>query len=251
MVQSKRVSRRRNSGKNIKSRRSKKKTSRRYRSVNGATSYVSKLRDAHSVAIVGPAPTLVGHALGTYIDSFDVVIRVNNSFDVAISNPDDYGTRCDILYSTLNEISKRKLCERTSREFLQSTMPHIVAVRPSCTTETVSAITCLLAVEKIKHHVDDRLLTGTRTCLDVQAFDNIENISVFGFSFYAPDIPTYATVTYNPVPCNVRHDMNVNRAYFCSFCKDVRVSLHHHTSSYAQCERLAQDQTPLRGNINT
>lgn len=49
-----------------------------------------------SVALVGPSPHLEGKALGAFIDSHDVVVRVN---DVSsIENAIDYGLRTDVLF---------------------------------------------------------------------------------------------------------------------------------------------------------
>jgi len=53
------------------------------------------------VIIVGPAGYLEGKSLGKYIDSFDVVIRLN--YAMLNENYEDYGKRTDILYNYLSE----------------------------------------------------------------------------------------------------------------------------------------------------
>lgn len=49
-----------------------------------------------TVAIVGPAPTIDGTLQADYINSFDVVVRLNKA--IPILNKQDTGDRCDILY---------------------------------------------------------------------------------------------------------------------------------------------------------
>ena len=54
-----------------------------------------------SVIFVGPSPILLGQGMGTFIDSFDVVVRTNNMLNALIENPGlakDYGSKTDILY---------------------------------------------------------------------------------------------------------------------------------------------------------
>lgn len=57
---------------------------------------LKSLVDGKKVIVVGPSPHLMGKSLGQYIDSFDVVCRINNipSEDVIT----DYGSRTDILF---------------------------------------------------------------------------------------------------------------------------------------------------------
>ena len=50
------------------------------------------------VIFVGPSPCIMGESKGTFIDSFDIVIRTNGSFPVDKDNVIDYGERCDSLY---------------------------------------------------------------------------------------------------------------------------------------------------------
>ena len=52
-----------------------------------------------SVIIVGPAPTIAGQGLGSWIDSHDVVVRINSG--VPHGQDADYGSRTDVIYHTL------------------------------------------------------------------------------------------------------------------------------------------------------
>ena len=54
------------------------------------------------VIIVGPAAYMLGHKQGEFIDTFDVVVRINMGSFMTRSNPEDFGTRGDILYNCMN-----------------------------------------------------------------------------------------------------------------------------------------------------
>jgi len=54
------------------------------------------LLEGKRVALVGPATTLVGTQMGEYLDSFDLVCRINEL--AAFGLEEDYGRRCDILF---------------------------------------------------------------------------------------------------------------------------------------------------------
>lgn len=54
------------------------------------------------VIIVGPSPHLIGKQQGSFIDSFDTVIRVNE-FGITPDLEKDYGSRTDISFLTLSE----------------------------------------------------------------------------------------------------------------------------------------------------
>lgn len=54
-----------------------------------------------SVIFVGPATTLLNKGTGAFIDSHDVVIRTNGSFPIPRSFHNDYGKKCDSLYTNM------------------------------------------------------------------------------------------------------------------------------------------------------
>lgn len=49
-----------------------------------------------SVAIVGPAPDLIGQNKGKEIDNYDIVCKVGQMFNV--DDSENYGMKCDILF---------------------------------------------------------------------------------------------------------------------------------------------------------
>ena len=52
------------------------------------------------VCIVGPAPKIIGNSYGKVIDSYDVVVRLNNGYTFCDKYGVDIGTRNDIIYQT-------------------------------------------------------------------------------------------------------------------------------------------------------
>jgi hypothetical protein len=56
-----------------------------------------------SVVLVGPANYLAGESQGKYIESFDVIVRLNRSYPVAPADVVDIGSRTDIWYHNMNE----------------------------------------------------------------------------------------------------------------------------------------------------
>lgn len=65
--------------------------------------YKQYLKDK-KVIIVGPAQSLENKKLGKYIDSYDVIVRLNNSYSIYYNKhlniSKDVGSRTDILYHT-------------------------------------------------------------------------------------------------------------------------------------------------------
>ena len=50
------------------------------------------------VIVVGPAPYLQGKNTGAWIDSHDVVVRMNHGWHLSAAQKKDYGSKVDILY---------------------------------------------------------------------------------------------------------------------------------------------------------
>jgi hypothetical protein len=55
-----------------------------------------------SVALVGPAQSIIGTKKGEIIDKFDLVVRLNKSIPLPNGISEDIGTRTDIVYNSLN-----------------------------------------------------------------------------------------------------------------------------------------------------
>ena len=63
---------------------------------------LEKLISGKSLAYVCPSPHLVGKGMGEYIDSHDLVVRVNQNFAPTEDTWKDYGKRTDILVNCTN-----------------------------------------------------------------------------------------------------------------------------------------------------
>ena len=56
-----------------------------------------------SVVIVGPSPYLIGKGRGNFIDSFDVVIRMNKGWKITLDRIKDYGEKTSIRWHCMME----------------------------------------------------------------------------------------------------------------------------------------------------
>lgn len=86
--------------------------------------YLEWLKDK-KVIIVGPSNLLIGKSLGAKIDSYDIVVRLNNSFPLYSHLKKDLGSRTDVIYHTSGRIIKYliytgKQINKTPRQILKS-----------------------------------------------------------------------------------------------------------------------------------
>ena len=63
--------------------------------------FINYIKDK-SIALVGPAESILGTRKGHIIDKFDLVVRLNKSIPLPKNMELDIGTRTDILYNSLN-----------------------------------------------------------------------------------------------------------------------------------------------------
>ena len=68
---------------------------------NNREAYLKYLKGKR-VVVVGPAPSIVGSKQREFIDSFDIVVRLNKAVPVPLTLIDDIGTRTDVLYNCMN-----------------------------------------------------------------------------------------------------------------------------------------------------
>lgn len=80
------------------------------------------------VALVCPSPSLEGLGDGDIIDSYDVVIRVNQKFKMSKEMEKDYGTKSDVLIGSFNQTNITE-CEN-NYDYIK-TFKHIIGVMPS------------------------------------------------------------------------------------------------------------------------
>ena len=65
--------------------------------------FVNYLKDK-TIALIGPAESIIGTKKGHIIDQFDIVVRLNKSLPLPKKMSEDIGSRTDILYNSLNTI---------------------------------------------------------------------------------------------------------------------------------------------------
>ena len=65
---------------------------------------VKNIFEGKNVIIVGPANNLIGTNLGEFIDSQDIVCRINSSYIISEELQKDYGRRCDVLFNGCNTL---------------------------------------------------------------------------------------------------------------------------------------------------
>lgn len=82
------------------------------------------------VALVGPASTLRGSRMGPYIDSFDVVVRLNHSWPLPSALTADVGSRTDVLYHNLNP-KKQRFRRRDVRRMHADGIQWVVSTHPA------------------------------------------------------------------------------------------------------------------------
>ena len=58
-----------------------------------------------SVIIVGPSQNLIGKLKGKFIDSHDIIVRLNKCWKIPKELEKDYGSRTDILWHCMKETS--------------------------------------------------------------------------------------------------------------------------------------------------
>lgn len=88
-----------------------------YRDYDKDSTLEELLKDK-TVAYVCPSPHLENLGMGEFIDSHDVVVRVNQNFKPTESTWSDYGKRTDILVNCLNE--KKRNALHNNRDYVSS-----------------------------------------------------------------------------------------------------------------------------------
>jgi len=76
------------------------------------------LVEGKRIAYVGPSPHLDGQKTGELIDSYDIIVRINQAYPTLPDEWEDRGKRTDISMNCLNRIKRRAL--QNNLEFAQS-----------------------------------------------------------------------------------------------------------------------------------
>ncbi len=78
---------------------------------------------------MGPANTIRGKKLGEFIDSHDVVVRLNHAWPLPEEAKEDIGTRTDVIYHNLNP--KRAPSRKAVQEMHAAGVKWIVSTHPT------------------------------------------------------------------------------------------------------------------------
>lgn len=162
-----------------------------------------------SVIIVGPAGYLKGQGKGPWIDTFDLVVRVNHAIPIAF--PEDYGSRTDILYHILShrnpEVSGKSLIDRGEvQEWKKAGVKWLVS-RHSATSRRVREVGPIINshlpwccmhhsfYEGTKRAIGEKSPnTGIAAILHLLSVP-IRSLNVVGFDLYASGVyPGYGDV---------------------------------------------------------
>ncbi len=157
-----------------------------------------------TVALVGPAAYMMGSSYGEEINSCDIVIRINRSYESVKEHSKDIGNRTDVLYSCL--IEKPANAGKLDLDiFLENNIKYICAPPESnmkglsnetklhdlINKEKVYQISNKIPVRIVDHifhndlslSVDCRPNTGFVAIYDLLRYSP-KQLNVYGFSFY-------------------------------------------------------------------
>ena len=75
----------------------------KYNELNDKYNYLySQYLNDKTVALVGPAKSILNYNYGEIIDNFDLIVRLNKSLPLQEKYKKNVGSRTDILYNSLN-----------------------------------------------------------------------------------------------------------------------------------------------------
>lgn len=145
------------------------------------------------ICIVGPAPNLKGSGSGILIDSYDVVVRVNQKFQMSDDQKKDYGKRCDILIGSFNE-NNIKECFDNLQFLIEQKL--IIGVMPNKGYKPIERFSEFLDSKGVKNYfLNDRYIykvfrevgtvvnSGLMSIILLMNY-NVKEIYVTGFTFY-------------------------------------------------------------------
>jgi hypothetical protein len=143
-----------------------------------------------SVIIVGPAPTVIDKC--DYIESFDVVVRLNNSFNTkGLEN--DIGFRTDLLYLNTNNTKKLIVNKKYLDVLINFNIDYIITkVKTNLekciflNTKKYESYSNIKCYDSSKSQFN----LGILSILDLLTYD-IKSLNVTGFTFYDKSFDFY------------------------------------------------------------
>lgn len=149
------------------------------------------------VVIVGPSPSLEDKNLGNWIDSFDIVIRLNTAFPIKEEKYNDLGKKTDIQYHSLctDEFNGGLVRFKELKEnnvFLSCPYPKLIQpftldfvkfFEENKKWEVPYHEIGLMYYQEIVKMIGTRPNTGTLAILDILAHD-IKELHIIGFTWF-------------------------------------------------------------------
>ena len=156
------------------------------------------------IIIVGPSSALSGSGLGKYIESFDIVVRLNKSLPIPLNQYNDIGMRTDILYNSLNTTDYPGENNIEPSFFLKNGVKYLRCSYPPIDPFKKDIIYFMKMNKnkipfgtidinyyiQIEHCLKSRPLTGTCAILDLLMYD-IKELVVIGIDFYMNPYNSY------------------------------------------------------------
>ena len=194
---------------------------------------LAELIGGKRIACVAPSPHLKGLSMGEYIDSHDLVVRINQAYNVPKQDWKDYGKRTDISMDCLNILKRNALKKNMS---FANSLKFIIC--PMINMQTLPQVNRFLKTLEIpSHNVCDGYLlklfeqvgticnTGLGGIVTLLNYD-IKSLYVTGMSFY--NMNTFGKVyndTYHDEAAknkNFRQTENKQPSQ-----SDLRMDIHH------------------------
>ena len=215
------------------------------------------------VALVGPAAYMMNSGLGHEIDSHDVVIRINRSYESVEKFSEDIGKRTDILYSCLIEknanagkIDPSKLADLGIKFICAPPASNMKGLSDQTRLhdlidlEKVRKLNALIPVRVVDHHfhnnlalkVDCRPNTGYMAIYDLLRFEP-SCLTVYGFSFYLDGF-------VEGVKEGVQEEQNKTPEEFTDQCFNSKRHVQKNMWKYAKNTLLDMDNVKLDPVLN-
>jgi len=151
-----------------------------------------------TVALVGPAESIIGTGKGDIIDKFDIVVRLNKSLPLPKDMKNDIGTKTSILYNSLNTIDfpgQNKFSNRFLKEheiqfiscpypieielFRNDILNYIKRNNFGIPFKTMD----LNSYKSLERSIQTRPFTGTCAIVDLLSYD-LKLLYITGLDFY-------------------------------------------------------------------
>lgn len=212
---------------------------------------LAKLIEGKRIAFVGPSPHLTGNGKGSLIDSYDIIIRPGQMFEIPECKRMDIGSRTDIICHSFNGLERAEALNNI--EFL-SKLKYIICSMISGGEINEHNIFFPKLGAPV-HNVDDRYLlkrweeVGTTLNCGFAAIlillnYNIKELYVTGITFY--NMGKFGKIYYDDymdkvVKSNVMRGVQ-NRT---ASAKDARSDLHNQTQQIAYFRKLVKENPEL------